>query len=388
MENACFPRRRLSNVCEKNSFVYIRDGDDMKRYPLPSRLRRILKLLEKAEPLPDQTDVCWSGPFFISRRGKWHPSHFALYNGTLYCRLFIPPVSYGASWKLGSNDMEFERVFSGGDYGNDANLWKWALPQVERRLKSAVDNFSRYNRHVERHLPLSCRSGKIMRRLTWPKNIKSAIPARLIRALENVLRETKDRPLLRKMTLAQYLDTAAVAYDAAFKELRSFSPCEKYRKKADGRDGGMLNLPLHDGKAFSRWFRLQKWAGCHPWEIVFGHPHGIMISPRYHEESDRWSYRMWVDALGWYAPAARMAIALGRCWIPFELQDEKNVLDALKGIDEVDVGPALYMTHYDDLKEQRPDALSDIRWDPIALLIPITPAQRERIAWAARPNGR
>lgn len=57
-----------------------------------------------------------------------------------------------------------------------------------------------------------------------------------------------------RLTLSQYLKTAAIAYDAGFKELCSFSPLQKYKKKADGRHGGLLDLSHHDADAFDKWF--------------------------------------------------------------------------------------------------------------------------------------
>ena len=89
---------------------------------------------------------------------------------------------------------------------------------------------------------------------------------------------------------------------------------------------------------------------------------------------------MWVDSLGWYREAAKMAMALGEHEVPFELQKQEEVLDVLEGLDEVEVGPDLYMTHYDDLKEQRADALPSIRWDPIPRITLITPDQAARVS--------
>ncbi|MCB4756883.1 MAG: hypothetical protein LHV69_07630 [Elusimicrobia bacterium] len=336
-------------------------------------------LLKKTQPIQNEIDVAWWGPYFIPRSGQWCPSHFTIYDGTLYCRLFISPGSYGVSWKIGSDVVEFERGFATGDYYNDEHLWSKALAQIERRFKSAIKNVSAYNRFVERNLPLSCRTGKIMRRFTWPKHVKSAIPIRRIRYLETILKEAKNRPPLQQMTLSHYLDTTAIAYDAGFKELRPLSPLQKYKGKADGRHGGMLDLPPHDPEAFSKWFHSRAWAGSHPWEIVFGHPHGIMISPHYHQENRSWIYWLWVDSLGWYATAAKMAMALGEHKIPFEFENSKDVLDALEGLDEVDVGPDLYSVHFDELQQQRSDALARIQWDPIPQIALVTPDQKERI---------
>lgn len=68
---------------------------------LSGQLREILSLLKKTQPIADSIDVVWHGPYFFPRRGQCCPSHFTLYKGTLYVRLFIPSGSYGLSWKIG-----------------------------------------------------------------------------------------------------------------------------------------------------------------------------------------------------------------------------------------------------------------------------------------------
>ena len=354
--------------------------------PLSSRLRRVFALLQMTQPVPDEHDVAWSGPYYIPRSGLWCPSRFVLYRGSLHAQLFIPPRWYGLSWVVGSRDAEFERGVS--TYENDERLWTRALTQIESRLRSAVKNFSRYNRLVDARIPPSCRTGKIQRSLTWPTDAKPPLPPGRIRRLETALTEAKDAPLADKMTLARYLSVAAVAYDAVFKDLRPFPPAGKYRRKADGRHGGLLDLPPHDANAFAEWFTGASWQGTHPWEIVFGHPHGIMISPRHHAERRSWSYVMWAGSPGWYVAAARMAIALGERRIPFEFHNGQAVLSALKGIDEVAVGPDLDSVHYEDLAQTRRDALRLIRWDPIPHLAPITPDQTERVGEALLSDSR
>jgi hypothetical protein len=242
-----------------------------------------------------------------------------------------------------------------------------------------LENFQRYNDFVLRSLPPAWRTGKIQRRLTWPKDVKTAVPQSRINRARRTLIKAAALPHLPKMTQGRYLEAAGIAYDSCLKELRALSPLKKYRKRADGRHGGLLDLARNDAEGFSKWFRSGTWSGTHPWEIISGHPHGIMLSPRYHEENGLWSYDLWVDSEGWYGDAAKMAIALGDRKIPFEFHDGQNVLDALEGLDEVEVGPRFDCVRYEDLVIQRPDAKKSIRWDPIPRLGPITREQVERV---------
>jgi hypothetical protein len=291
----------------------------------------------------------------------------------------------GLSWRLATGEIEFRRGLGTSGYAEEGE-WPKALLQIERRLQSALQNFSRYNAIVARKLPLACRTGKIQRRLTWPKQVKTAIPRAHIERAQRALDKATALPLLTEMTKRRYLEATAIAYDACFRELRTLSPLQKYQKKADGRHGGLLDLPDGDAEAFSKWYRSHAWAGSHPWEIVFGHPHGIMLSPRFQDGEGRWNYWLWVDSLGWYGHAVKMAIALGECKVPFEFRHGQKVLDALKGLDDIEMGPSLDSLNYEELRRERPDVLKLIRWDTIPELGPISPDQGKRVMQAEKES--
>lgn len=342
-------------------------------------LGRIFALLQRLQPVPEEYDVLWRGPFFIPRSGQWHPSTFMLYRGTLFVSLYIGWRWHGLSWRVGSDVLEADRGFFSDSDELGEDTWQSALTQIERRLRTAVRNPEAYNRRVQRYLPLSCRTGKVERCRTWPKGTKRPLAIRQLRRLEGAMQRTRGPCPIPEMTLARYLSVVATAYDAVFKELRTLSPPEKYKARADGRHGGLMELPPEDAAAFSGWYHSGSWAGSHPWEIVFGHPHGILISPCQDFEGARWSYRLSVSSEGWHATAARMALALVSADVPFEFFNWSKVTSALAGVDEVEVGPGLRQIHYDELRDLGADALSAIRWDPIPALAHITPEQMERV---------
>jgi len=160
------------------------------------------------------------------------------------------------------------------------------------------------------------------------------------------------------MTVDRYLDLAAVAYDAACPDLRTLAPRDKYRRRADTRHGGMLDLPAGDADAFSGWFSSREWSGAHPWEIVFAHPHGILLSPTRRE--DGWRFFLSVDTLGLYVTCALMAITLGENDTPFELFGAEKIVAALEGNDLVEVGPFFGQLALDELRSERPDAVPHV----------------------------
>jgi hypothetical protein len=341
-------------------------------------------LLKQSEPIPEAYDVEWWGPHYIPRSGHWFPTHFKLYQGVLYGTLKMDWSLATGQWYTETG--EFFRDRSSGYWSletADPEFWDRALPELTRRLQTALKNPVAYNRRVLRLLPLEVRTGTLLRRLSWPRGQRAPLSPALARRLENACRSGALGRSWRKMSVDDYLRTAALAYDAGIKELRGLPPRDKYERKADSRHGGLLKIASTDAQAFYEWYTSRSWLGAHPWEIVFGHPHGILLSPLL-DSRGRWRFHLSVDSLGWYATAARMAIALGEGGVPFELQRRDEVAAALRGQDFIPVGPRFGQLSLSELRTIRPDAEAHIRWDPIPEIRPISKDQQHRLEYILR----
>jgi hypothetical protein len=334
------------------------------------RLRRVLDLLQRFRPESSEGDVRWQGPFFVPRPGEWWPTRFLRYRNELYCTVEQGWSALTLVWGIGRSRVRFEAQLA-WDFGsrNDARLWTKILDQVERRLKRALVNPAAYNRRVARRLPLRSRTGRIRRRLTWPRRARLPMTASQLARLASALEQGKQARPWRRLSLRRYLQTASIAYDSAFPALRALSPRQKYRRKADSRHGGLLGLKPTDTRAFERWYAGRDWVGAHPWEIVFAHPHGILLSPNC--EAAGWRFFLGVDALGLYGDAARMAIALGEAGVPLSFTRADEVLAALRGDDWVEVGPFHGQVALDALEERRPGAKTRVVWDDPPVLWPL-----------------
>jgi hypothetical protein len=334
---------------------------------LASRLRRVLALLAKVQPEREDSDTLWRGPHYIPRRREWWPTTFMRYQGELYCTVQLGWSAATLVWKIGSDEVRFEGdSVSWTGYYNGPPLWQDVLEQVIRRLKRAVRNPAVYNRHVARLLPAACRTGRIRRRFSWPEGAPDPVSKADLARLEKALEHGKSAPSWSSMSLRKYLDVAALCYDAVFDDLKKLDPRQKYKRRADQRHGGLLDLPAENAAAFERWYGSRQWAGTHPWEIVFAHPHGILLSP--HREGNTWRFFLSVDTLGLYVSAAHMAIAIGEAGVPFELMRATEVVAALRGEDWVEVGPFYGQLTLEELETQRKEAVRHIEWDPPQVL--------------------
>jgi hypothetical protein len=344
----------------------VRAGSDELLRALP----RVLDSLQQLQPARSEGDVLWNGPHFIPRPGEWWPTHFLRYRDELYCTVEQGWSTPTLVWEMGRNRVRFETEPSWNDGGaNDAELWTRVLGQVKRRLVRAIENPEAYNRSVARLLPPRSRTGRIERRLTWPRRSRLPMTASELARLGSALEKGKRAASWHHLTLRRYLQTAAIAYDAALPELRSLMPRRKYERKADRRHGGLLELRPTDPRAFEAWYQGRDWVGAHPWEIVFAHPHGILLSP--HRAAGAWRFFLSVDALGLYRDAARMAIGLGAAGVPFEMARAAEVIAALRGDDWVEVGPFRGQLALEEIEERRPGATSRVCWDDPPRLLPL-----------------
>lgn len=348
--------------------------------PLLNLLTEVFTLLQKTQPFADEIDVSWVGPYYIPRSGVWAPTYFRIHEMRLCVFVSMPDRDSSMVWDLRSHQWEFESPLPFGFGANSGEFWIDVLTQVSRRLISALKNPSAYNRMLEARLPLECRTGKIQRKFTWLEGEEPEIDDSTLNKLESTLSFVESSPRLKKFTVSDYLATTSIAYDAAFENMSSLSPVEKYKSRADGRHGGMLDLPLNNAKAFTRWFKSQSRAGAHPWEIVYGNPHGVMLSPCHDEKPSAWSFDFSVHTEGLYAVAVNMAIALARHAIPFEFYNSAKVVAVLRGEDMVEVGPDRKALEFEDLKTIRPDSIEHIQWDPIPKISPISEDQLQRLS--------
>lgn len=342
-----------------------------------------ISLLRQTEPIEDKYDVEWWGPYFVPRPKQWHRSHFMLYEGCLYGSLEMGWTTLSAQWNVKSDEVSFQGEAGSGAAWESEEIWGSALPQVTRRLRSALANPTVYNRRVRRLIPLSARTGWIVRKWTWPKRTRPLLSESKLALLDVVCDRCERSKPWASLSSADYFRLVGRMYNAAFPELAKLSIREQHAAKADTRHGGLHDLSADDPRAFREWLESKAWSGCHPWEIVFGHPHGILFSPLLSDEGT-WRFHLSVDSPGLYLEAVKMAIALGEEKVPFVFPEKASVIAALRGTDEVEIAPFYGMISLDHLREVRPEAVDRVRWEPIAEINPITGTQQNKVDYVLR----
>jgi hypothetical protein len=134
-----------------------------------------------------------------------------------------------------------------------------------------------------------------------------------------------------RISVNDYLDTAAICYRAAFgRKTYGLSHEQMYRKWADGRDCGMLEIVNKNGKkAFGHWLDKKSHCGGHPFEIIFSWlDHGIHLYPPY---LDRPYFSLRVTNYMYAIHYLEMVKALIQDEIAFEANEIEDVLNYLSG---------------------------------------------------------
>ena len=169
----------------------------------------------------------------------------------------------------------------------------------------------------------------------------------------SLIRSPRFRDVLPRVNLNDYLNTVAIAYRAVFfvsdwsrhvsrctqsrfaasrseyaDVLWKCSPRTQYQMLADGRHGGLLDLPPDDCSAFDAWYKSNERSGAHPFEIVAGDRNfGVLLRVDWQRDGrEGWEYELSVHSMEFSVLAARMAISLARARVPFEFRDPEATL--------------------------------------------------------------
>ncbi len=122
---------------------------------------------------------------------------------------------------------------------------------------------------------------------------------------------------------------------------RGLSARDRYRKHADGRHGGLLDLPEESSDAFLKWLASPEWHGTHPWEIRRG-GNTTHISLGAFTEGGGVRLALAGSATTRATETIKMALTLWRAGIQFILHDADLHLLRVKGEDWIGLYPDSY----------------------------------------------
>lgn len=219
---------------------------------------------------------------------------------------------------------------------------------------------------------------------TTPYDIRTGrIQRKHVREVEMALDE-KERILARygaylhkglqieRISLNEYLETAAIGYRAAYPaEVENMSAVEMYKRFADCRWGGMLDIEdWTSAEQFEMWNRSGRHAGSHPFEVKYsGHNFGIHLRPPDMMMKGKASYDLSLGEMTYVKEFLAMLDAFIDHQIPFEAFALEGVLNKLTGEDylRVNLGLGVDGFCYFPCRKDYVKYFHKIEWDDLDL---------------------
>lgn len=209
--------------------------------------------------------------------------------------------------------------------GNENNFFYAGL--IEQTLKFSL-KIKKDPDIVTKSIPYDIRTGQVLGKYILENPLSCELKEEMLKLYGDHIKKGET---LHSVSLNDYLNTAALCYKASFGDkTKGLTAEQMYRKWADGRDYGMLEIKNKKSKEiFSRWFNNKSHCGGHPFEIVFSwHDHGIHLIPPY---PDNPYFTLRVTDYMYVTPFLEMVKSLIRNRIPFKAHELKKVLDYLSG---------------------------------------------------------
>ena len=278
----------------------------------------------------------------------------------------------------------------------EGNEWGKIIQDAHEWLKFAKKNWIKANKYMQENYPLDCRYGTIAHSL-----VREKIPG--IYRLDEVLGDEKikkfthliDKISLRKtvpsMTANDYLEYCKIAYVALDQKDKDTAAIDLYKRYADGRHDGLLDMDLYSAEEFKKWL-LEKAGGGHPFEIKRGgNSTHIDLYVHFKDFCFENGFSLTVEgrSLSRMAEVVSMTIALFEADAPINIENPENILKRILAQDRIGIVPAYYKSlhrlnqrfkeddvfevmYLSDLGRQKRNLLPFICFEPLPLLRPKT----------------
>jgi len=243
-----------------------------------------------------------------------------------------------------------------GQYPYDkSELANWIVDSTKKvidLLKSGE-----YNEYVSKYLPNSKRIGKILREDYWrifpeekEEYLKNISLNEINRFANLIIKQPDKAPILRlkEITAGIFFECCRLGYEAnQYEGIEKLSDKELYRKHADGRDEGLLNLDEVSSGDFESWYFDKTHYGGHPWEVCRG-GNSTHISLYVMHDEEGWWLSLAGSSLGRSVETVKFYLALSEKGLPIFLYKGREILKMLTGKDYIGIVPEGVIPRYCD----------------------------------------
>jgi hypothetical protein len=340
---------------------------------------------------------------------KWHHLHVNKYKHTFYITHVSgdgdglevePKKGVHAMDSLGASSYSLE------NHGQLAAVWQQLIASALKWLKVARKDWIKANKRIQVEYPLHYRYGvapNALIRASLPdiyrldKELGKDRTRKIVHLVENGFFLKEENTEVSSMTASDYFRYCRIAYIAGKRKEEtvddSLSGREMYRRYADGRHEGLLDIDPSSEQEFADWIdgkHPKRGSGGHPWEIKRGgnttHIDLSVSRPSlYRKEGFKVELRG--ESVGRMVETIRMFLAIHEARIPISIADPEGVRKRLLAQDNIGIIPSYAslhranqyfsrdedvfdVMHYGDLGRFKRRITPFITWEPLPILRP------------------
>ena len=233
-------------------------------------------------------------------------------------------------------------------YPEDASEFvEWLVVKVRECLP--ILKSGEYNRIIRQELSPDQRTGTISRKDYWElypedreeyfSNLSDADQKEFLKLMENYDEDALPDNLLHDMTSGLFFRCCQMGYAANHYEgSDTLSPKALYRKYADGRDEGLMDIDEDSPEAFAHWLKDCANRGGHPWEVCRG-GNSTHVSLYICKADNGFYFAVAGSSWGRSNETIHFYLALHRAGMPVMIDEGNKLADRVKGKDKIGIVP-------------------------------------------------
>ncbi len=305
------------------------------------------------QPEYNFSDRVWRLPMRFGPNPKdWTMAHVTLYEDTYYC--------YWTEWDLSlelSMRGKIKKAALEGLSDEDSKKFSYMMKRFTTFVKRITNDWLRVYRETLKNLPLDMRYGILPKVVIWkyyPDRYRADIALGKMKTARfaEYVRAGRFRSDYaghhREMSLTLFMKYCKVAYTANLQQFKGsiekeMSGLKMYKRLADGRHEGLVDLQLESAGAFKQWYHSGR-GGGHPWEVYRG-GNTTHIDLGVTEKAGGWSVFLKGSSTSRMAETIRIALALVKEGLPVEIHDAEELRLRVLGMDNMGIIPKFIINH-------------------------------------------
>jgi len=366
----------------------------------------LLKELKHFNYTISSTDLIWD-LIFPDSKGKWNHVRVTKYQKDYYVH-HIDGNNCALEIRLNKQVEAIKQLgFSFHEDGSHdpASVWMTVITSALAWLKTVQNNWISANKRMQVSYPLNCRYGIVPHALVrdsltdvyrLDKKLGKAKSRKFIHLVEEGYFHKDQNTIKESMAAKDYFNYCKIAYIAGKRKddnvIESLSGREMYKRYADGRHEGLLDIETDSQQEFSDWIdglHPKRTRGGHPWEIKRGgnttHIDLSVYRPLYRKEG--FKIELQGAAIHRLEETIKMFLAIQDASLPISISDPEGIRKRLLAQDNIGIIPsydslhranqyfredqAVYdVMHYDDLGRYKRRITPFITWEPLPVITP------------------